>query len=204
MSNGNLTDGPASLLATLTRHGLTGSFYTTDFFDGQMIRSQNGYPIRVTNRNGSIFLNDAQIVGTNYIANNGAVHALDRVRSCTAKTTDPLNPPLYNTELTISFSMSQVMGYLNTTTNQTTPANSTLYSNTSAIPSPTPISSSSSPSSTASPTSSTPADPATTSGGSTSASGTAGSGAARVGGVLDFGGWVLLVGVGVLGAIWVL
>ncbi|KAI9702105.1 MAG: hypothetical protein M1836_001449 [Candelina mexicana] len=80
MSTGNLTDGPASLLATLTRHGLTGSFYTTDFFNGQMIHSQNGYPIRVTNRNGTIFLNDAQIVGTNYIANNGAVHALDRVK----------------------------------------------------------------------------------------------------------------------------
>lgn len=55
----NLTDGPASLLATLTRHGLTGSYYTTNFTDGDLIQSQNGYPILVTRRNGSIFLNDA-------------------------------------------------------------------------------------------------------------------------------------------------
>ena len=32
----------------------------------------------------------------------------------------------------------QIMGYLNTTTNVTTPANATIYSNTSNIPSPTP------------------------------------------------------------------
>ena len=80
MSTGNLTDGPASLLATLTRHGLTGSFHTTNFTDGDLIHSQNGYPILVTRRNGSIFLNDAQIVGTDFIAKTGCVHALDRVR----------------------------------------------------------------------------------------------------------------------------
>ncbi|KAL8794450.1 MAG: hypothetical protein Q9195_002923 [Heterodermia aff. obscurata] len=106
----NLTDGLGSLLATLTRHGLTGSYYTTNFTDGDLIQSQNGYPILVTRRNDSIFLNDAQLVGTNYIARTGAVHALDRV-----------------------------MGYLNTTTNVTTPANASMYSNTSNIPSPTSI-----------------------------------------------------------------
>lgn len=75
----NLTDGLGSLLATLTRHGLTGSFYTTNFTDGSLIHSQNGYPILVTRQNGSIFLNDARLVGTNFIANSGCVHALDRV-----------------------------------------------------------------------------------------------------------------------------
>ncbi|KAL8719680.1 MAG: hypothetical protein Q9225_003335 [Loekoesia sp. 1 TL-2023] len=112
-TNGNVTDGPASLLATLTRHGLTGSYYTTNFTDGDLIHSQNGYPILVTRRNGSIFLNDAQIVGTNFIANTGCVHALDRI-----------------------------MGFLNTTTNITTPANARIYRDTSNIPSPTPVSTS--------------------------------------------------------------
>ena len=78
-SNDNLTDGPGSLLATVSRHGLTGSYYTTNFTDGDIIQSQNGYPILVTRRNGSIFLNDARLVGSNYIANSGSVHALDRV-----------------------------------------------------------------------------------------------------------------------------
>ncbi|CAO1606401.1 hypothetical protein XANCAGTX0491_009899 [Xanthoria calcicola] len=107
--NGNLTDGPGSLLATLTRHGLTGSYYSTNFTDGDMIQSQNGYPILVTRRNGSIFLNDAQLVGSNYIANSGSVHALDRI-----------------------------MGFLNTTTNETTPANASIYSDTANIPTPPP------------------------------------------------------------------
>ncbi|KAL9592279.1 MAG: hypothetical protein Q9179_006877 [Wetmoreana sp. 5 TL-2023] len=123
-TNGNVTDGPASLLATLTRHGLTGSYYTTNFTDGDLIQSQNGYPILVTRRNGSIFLNDAQIVGTNFIANTGCVHALDRI-----------------------------MGFLNTTTNMTTPANASIYSNTANIPSPTPIATTSTASGDAIPTS---------------------------------------------------
>ncbi|KAL8994283.1 MAG: hypothetical protein Q9169_005699 [Polycauliona sp. 2 TL-2023] len=108
-SNGNLTDGPGSLLATVSRHGLTGSYYSTNFTDGDMIQSQNGYPILVTRRNGSIFLNDARLVGSNYIANSGSVHALDRI-----------------------------MGFLNTTTNQTTPANASIYSDTANIPTPPP------------------------------------------------------------------
>ncbi|KAI4268482.1 MAG: hypothetical protein L6R38_007829 [Xanthoria sp. 2 TBL-2021] len=108
-NNGNLTDGFGSLLATLTRHGLTGSYYTTNFTDGDMIQSQNGYPILVTRRNGSIFLNDARLVGSNYIANSGSVHALDRI-----------------------------MGFLNTTTNETTPANAAIYSDPANIPTPPP------------------------------------------------------------------
>ncbi|KAL9608375.1 MAG: hypothetical protein Q9167_006789 [Letrouitia subvulpina] len=109
-TNANLTDGLGSLLATLTRHGLTGSYYSTNFSDGDLIQSQNGYPILITRRNGSIFLNDARIVGSNFIARTGAVHALDRV-----------------------------MGYLNTTTNVTTPANASIYSDASNIPSPSPV-----------------------------------------------------------------
>ncbi|KAL8945621.1 MAG: hypothetical protein Q9183_008031 [Haloplaca sp. 2 TL-2023] len=102
--------GPASLLATLTRHGLTGSYYSTNFTDGDLIYSQNGYPILVTRaENGSVFLNDAMVVGQNFIANTGCVHALDRI-----------------------------MGFLDTETNQTTPANDPLYSDANNIPSPTP------------------------------------------------------------------
>ncbi|KAL8695679.1 MAG: hypothetical protein Q9224_003241, partial [Gallowayella concinna] len=108
-SSGNLTDGPGSLLATLTRHGLTGSYYSTNFTDGEMIQSQNGYPILVTRRNGSIFLNDARIESSNNIANSGSVHGLDRI-----------------------------MGFLNTTTNVTTPADDTIYDDTANIPTPPP------------------------------------------------------------------
>ncbi|KAL9018886.1 MAG: hypothetical protein Q9185_003798 [Variospora sp. 1 TL-2023] len=109
-TTGNTTDGPASLLATLTRHGLTGSYYSTNFSDGDLIYSQNGYPILVSRSDdGTVFLNDARLVGSNYIARTGAVHAVDRI-----------------------------MGYLNTTTNTTTPANASIFSDTANIPSPTP------------------------------------------------------------------
>ncbi|KAI9879472.1 MAG: hypothetical protein M1830_008431 [Pleopsidium flavum] len=114
-STGNLTDGPGSLLATLTRHGFKASYYSTDFRHGDLLHSQNGYPILVTRRNGSVFLNDARLIQANAIANNGAVHGLDRV-----------------------------MGFLNTTTNITTPANATQYSNTANIPTPPPTASASS------------------------------------------------------------
>ncbi|KAL8869457.1 MAG: hypothetical protein Q9174_004258 [Haloplaca sp. 1 TL-2023] len=64
--------GPGSLLATLTRHGLTGSYYSTNFTDGDIIYSQDGYPILVSRaENGSVFLNDAMVVGQNFIANTG-------------------------------------------------------------------------------------------------------------------------------------
>ncbi|KAL8646914.1 MAG: hypothetical protein Q9210_005857, partial [Variospora velana] len=109
-TSGNTTDGPASLLATITRHGLTGSYYSTNFSDGDLIYSQNGYPILVSRGDdGTVFLNDARLVGSNYIARTGAVHAVDRI-----------------------------MGYLNTTTNATIPANASIFSDTANIPSPTP------------------------------------------------------------------
>ena len=79
-STGNLTAGLTSLLGTLNRHGLNGSHYTAKFANGNLIYSQDGYRILVTRQNDSILLNDAKIVGRDFIAANGAVHALDRVR----------------------------------------------------------------------------------------------------------------------------
>lgn len=97
-STGNLTSGPASLYATLTRHALNDTYYSINFTDGALIYSQNGYPILVTRRNDSIFLNDAELVGTDFITNSGTVHALDRVRNqkilfCSSSLNPP--PPTY-------------------------------------------------------------------------------------------------------------
>lgn len=146
-STGNLTSSLGPLLAILTRHGLPDAYYSTNFTDGDLIYSQNGYPILVTIRNGSIFLNDAKLVGTDFIANSGAVHALDRVRlSRTLSFCDsfpPGLPPLPVFFFSIKIitkheSHSQIMGFLNTTTNITTPANADIYRNPANIPSPPP------------------------------------------------------------------
>jgi len=75
----NLNGDIGSLLAILTRHFLNSSYYSTDFRDGDLFYSESGYPILVSVKNGSIYLNDAKVIASNFITQNGAMHALDRV-----------------------------------------------------------------------------------------------------------------------------
>jgi len=79
-SLGNATADISTLASTLERHATNSSQYTSNFYDGELFYSYNGYPILVTRQNGSIYLNDAKMIGTNFITQNGAMHALDRVR----------------------------------------------------------------------------------------------------------------------------
>lgn len=79
-SLGNATSDISALASTLERHATNSSEYSTNFIDGTIFNSTNGYPILVTNKNGSIYLNDAKVIGTNFITSNGAMHVLDKVR----------------------------------------------------------------------------------------------------------------------------
>ena len=78
-SLGNSTSDITALASLLERHATNSSEYSTDFRDGTIFPSYNGYPILVTNKNGSIYLNDAKVIGSNFITQNGAMHVLDRV-----------------------------------------------------------------------------------------------------------------------------
>lgn len=134
-TTGNFTipsSGPGSLLATLTRHGFNGSIYSSSLRSGALLHTQDGYPVLVTVQNGSTYLNDAKVVGANAITNNGAVHVLDRVTLSRKANT-------FYHYLTRADDVRrvQVMGYLNTSTNETTPANATQYANPANIPTPT-------------------------------------------------------------------
>ncbi len=79
MKFGNLTEGPGSVLATINRHAIPGTYYSPGFKNGSVFYSSNGYPVLVNHMNGSVYLNDAKIIGTNFITKNGAMHVLDRV-----------------------------------------------------------------------------------------------------------------------------
>ncbi|KAI4162711.1 MAG: hypothetical protein LQ346_009108, partial [Caloplaca aetnensis] len=119
-----------------------------------------------------------------------------------------------------------IMGYLNTTTNVTTPANASIYSDTALIPSPTPVDSPSSDSDSSSsssggaiPTADATgnqllgsATPTATSGGSTGGGGTAGaaaasptgdapSAAAAVAALSGWGNLLVLVGLVMMGGL---
>ena len=77
----NATSDTTALTSLLERHATNSSEYSTNFQDGDIFPSFNGYPIRVTNKGGAIYLNDAKVIGTNFITQNGAMHVLDRVRA---------------------------------------------------------------------------------------------------------------------------
>lgn len=79
-SLGNATANIGALASTLERHATNSTQYTSYFRDGEIFHSYNGYPILVTNKNGSIYLNDAKLIATNFPTQNGAMHVLDRVR----------------------------------------------------------------------------------------------------------------------------
>jgi Fasciclin domain len=73
-------DGIAALRSTLVRHQLSKSYYYKDFKDGDIIYSVDYKPIKVVvASNGSVFLNDAQIIHSDYITNNGNLLVLDNI-----------------------------------------------------------------------------------------------------------------------------
>lgn len=78
-SSGSLTGDISALVNIITRHALNSSVYSTGFRDGDLIYSESGFPILVSVKNGATYLNDAKLIATNFITQNGAMHVLDRV-----------------------------------------------------------------------------------------------------------------------------
>jgi hypothetical protein len=62
-------------------HYLWSPGYTTDLHDGQILKSDNDKPIKVTKLpDGTIYFNDAKVLTPNVIVTNGVIHVLDKVR----------------------------------------------------------------------------------------------------------------------------
>jgi uncharacterized surface protein with fasciclin (FAS1) repeats len=69
-----------ALATALKYHTLPGAQYTTGLKDGDVFPTASGGDVQVSIKsNGSIFFNDAMVLKSNVITNNGVIHVLDRV-----------------------------------------------------------------------------------------------------------------------------
>ncbi|RVX75179.1 hypothetical protein B0A52_00531 [Exophiala mesophila] len=77
----NSTASIFDLTSLLQFHIINEPLYSNFLQDGQRYRSVNNQTIQITERNGEIFVNDARIISSNVMTNNGVMHVLDRVMS---------------------------------------------------------------------------------------------------------------------------
>lgn len=65
----------------LTYHVVAGEFFASDVvtLDGQNVETVNGQTVAVSVRDGDVFVNEAQVVTTDVVADNGVIHVIDAV-----------------------------------------------------------------------------------------------------------------------------
>lgn len=74
-----LADPNGALTEVLFYHVVGGTALSTDLSDGQEVITLNGASVTVTIDGGNVFINDAQVIVADLIADNGVVHVIDAV-----------------------------------------------------------------------------------------------------------------------------
>jgi len=74
-----LPENKETLAGILTYHVVRGLVGPLDLVNGSLVETVNGSPVAVSIDNGTAKINDASIIATNVVADNGVIHALDTV-----------------------------------------------------------------------------------------------------------------------------
>ena len=88
-----LVANPELLTSILLYHVVEGAAFSGDLSNGQSIRTLNGEDVAVTINSEGIFINNAQVIVADLLADNGVLHVIDGVLLPPSNTTDlPVMP----------------------------------------------------------------------------------------------------------------